>query len=410
MVGQEAKEIKLYELGFNADRFDRVSDYTQQIAMVPCSAKTKDGLAELLMLISGLSQKFLENSLKTDVKGPGKGIILEVKEEKGLGTTLDVIVYDGTINKNDQIIIGTFDEPIITKVKAIFEPEKGKLKSLSKITASSGVKLTAIGIENAISGMPLKVITNLEEDIESVKEEISEILVEIDNEGITIKADSLGSLEALIKLLKENNLKIKKASIGNISKKDISEVSAELNPLDKVIIGFNVKNEETKEIKIITSNVIYTIIDEVKKWQEEEQKKIEAKELENVTRPCKLKFLPDCTFRESNPAVIGIEVLNGTLKIGMPLFKDSKELAKVKSMQLEKENIKEIPAGKQGAISLPGLTAGRQINENDILYSFLTEAEFRRLKELKKFLNNDEIEALKEIAVINRKINSLWGI
>ncbi|MBU0929835.1 MAG: translation initiation factor IF-2, partial [Nanoarchaeota archaeon] len=400
----------LFGLGFDSERFDRLTDYTKQISLIPCSAKTGDGIAELLMVISGLSQKYLENSLKTDVKGPGKGIILEIKEEKGLGTTLDVIIYDGSISKNDQIIIGTFDEPIITKVKAIFEPEKSRLKSVNKVSASSGVKISAIGIENAISGMPLKVISNIEDDVNEIKQEINEILIELDNEGVAIKADSLGSMEALIKLLKENNIKVKRASIGNISKKDISEVSAELDPLNKVILGFNVKSEITKEVKVILSNVIYTIIDKLKKWQDEEKKKIEAKELENVTRPCKIKILQDYVFRASNPAVVGIEVLAGTLKIGTPLFRDEKKLTDVKSMQLEKENIKEIPQGKQGAISLPDVTIGRQINENDILYSFVTEQEFRKLKELKRFLNTDEIEILKEIANINRKNNPLWGI
>ena len=367
-------------------------------------------MPELLMVISGLAQRYLEENLKTEAKGPGKGTILEVKEETGLGTTLDVIIYDGSLKKNDQIIIGTFDKPIITKVKAIFEPFKNKLKPVSQVTASSGVKISAIGIDSVIPGMPLRVVKNIEDDEREIREEVNEILIELDDSGITLKADSLGSLEALIKLLKENGILIKKASIGNISKKDISEVSAELDPLNKVMIGFNVKSESSKEIKIITSNIIYTIIDELKKWQEEEKKKLETKELENITKPCKIKILRDYIFRQSNPAVVGVEVIAGTLKTGMPLFKEGKQLTQVKSIQLEKENVSESKSGKQVAISLPGVSVGRQINAEDVLYSFITDQEFRKLKELKRFLNSEEIEVLKEISSINRKANPMWGV
>ena len=258
--------------------------------------------------------------------------------------------------------------------------------------------------------MPLRVISDLEKDKEEIRQEVSEVLVDLDDVGLTIKADSLGSLEALIKLLRENGFKIKKADIGDITKKDISEVSAELDPLNKVIIGFNVKSEIARDIRSITSNIIYTIIDELKKWQDGERKKLEAKELEDVTRPCKIKILRDYIFRKSNPAVVGVEVVAGTIRTGSPLFKEGKQLTEVKGIQLEKENISEAKSGKQVAISLPDVTVGRQINEEDVLYSFITEQEFRKLRKLKKFLNSEEIEVLKEIALINRKTNPLWGV
>ena len=68
---------RLSELGFNSERFDRVEDYTKQIAIIPTSAKTAEGLPELLMVMAGLSQKFLEQALKVDVKGYAKGTVLE---------------------------------------------------------------------------------------------------------------------------------------------------------------------------------------------------------------------------------------------------------------------------------------------------------------------------------------------
>ena len=149
----------------------------------------------------------------------------------------------------------------------------------------------------------------------------------------------------------------------------------------------------------------------MEKWQKEEKKRLEAKELEKITRPCKLEFLPNCTFRQSNPAVIGVRVLGGTLKVGTDLMKENgQKLTEVKSIQLENESIKEAGAGKEIAISLRGLIVGRQIHEKDIFFSDLSEEEFRTLKKLQKHLNREEIEILKEISSIKRKDNPLWGI
>jgi len=92
------------------------------IALIPTSAKSSEGIAEMLMLLTGLAQKFLSDCLQCNVDGPAKGTILEVKEEIGLGVTLDVIIYDGKIKVNDIIVLGSTGEPIVTKVRALLEP------------------------------------------------------------------------------------------------------------------------------------------------------------------------------------------------------------------------------------------------------------------------------------------------
>ncbi len=401
---------RLSEFSFNSERFDRVEDYTKQVVIIPMSAKTGEGIPELLMILTGLSQKYLESPLSTNGSGLGKGTILEVKEEKGIGLTLDVIIYDGTIKVGDTIVIGSFEEPIVTKVKGLFEPEKNKLKPIKEVHAASGVKILALDLEKVSSGMPIHVSQDIEKTKEEVQKEIKEVLMETDNEGIIAKADSLGSLEALIHLLKEHNIKVKRASIGEISKKDISEASAETNPVYKVILGFNVKSIDIKEIKLITHDIIYKLIEDYNAWKEKEEKSIKLKQLEGITRPCSLKILPNCTFRKSNPAIVGVAVVNGLLTRGTNIMKDGKRISYVKELQLEGKSIPEAGKGKEIAISLPDVMVGRQINENDILYSDLSESEFRKLKDLKTYLSSDEIGALKEIAAIKRKDNSVWGV
>lgn len=417
---------KLSELGFNSERFDRVEDYTKQIAIIPASAKTAEGLAELLMVITGLSQKFLEDSLKVDVEGYAKGTVLEVKEEKGLGTAIDVIIYDGSLKKNDAIVIGTLDEPIATKIKALFEPmpliemrdKKAKFKSVEEVSAATGVKIVAPELDKVVAGMPLRSCepNEVQKVKEEIRKEVEEVIIETDKQGIVIKADSLGSLEALVKILKEKNIEIKKASIGNISKKDISDAEAnyEKDKLQSVVIGFNVElmpDVKVGNVKVLCNNIIYKLTEDFEAWQEEERKRLEAKDIEGLCRPCKIQVMKGYVFRQNNPAIVGVDILAGTLKVGTPLMKeDGIAITEAKSIQHEQENIEKAEKGKQVAASLPNVTVGRQIREEDILYSAIPEEHFRKLKEFKKYLSQEEISILKEIAEIMRASNPMWGI
>ncbi|MBS3096257.1 translation initiation factor IF-2 [Candidatus Woesearchaeota archaeon] len=417
---------RISEFGFNAERFDRVEDYTKQIAIIPISAKAGEGLAELLMVITGLSQRFLEQSLKVDVKGNAKGTILEVKEEKGLGTTADVILYDGSLKQNDIVVIGSLDEPVSTKIKALFEPlplaemrdKKAKFKPVNEIAAATGVKISAPELDKVVAGMPLRscLADEVSKVKEEIKKEIAEVIIETDNQGIVIKADSLGSLEALIQILRGKGINIKRASIGSISKKDISDADSayEKEPLQSVVLGFNVKSmpgTRSKNAKVICSNVIYKLLEDFEKWQSDERRRLESKEIEGLHRPCKIVLLKGYVFRQNNPAIAGVEVLAGTLAAGTPLMKnDGIAITEAKSMQQEQENIEKAEKGKQVAVSLPDVTIGRQLNEGDILYSAVPEEHFRKFKEFKNLLSQEEINLLKEIAEIMRKSNPMWGV
>ena len=152
--------VSLSDYELNAERFDRVEDYTKEVAIIPTSGITGEGISELLMTLGGLAQRFLEKELKIEVKGPAKGNVLEVKEEKGLGKTIDVVIYDGILKKGNTIVVAGIEEPIITKVRAILKPsplkelrEKGKFETVKEVSAAAGVKISAPGLEEAIAGM-----------------------------------------------------------------------------------------------------------------------------------------------------------------------------------------------------------------------------------------------------------------
>ncbi len=416
------------EHGFNAERFDRVDDYTKQIAIVPVCAKTAEGIPELLMVLIGLAQKFLEENLKT-TDGPAKGTVLEVKEEKGLGKTLDVILYDGMLKTNDIIVIGTMGEPIVTKVRALLQPEelsemrdkKAKFKPLKEVHAATGIKISAPELDAVVSGMPIRGATKetLEQVKADIKNEVEEVVIETDDEGIIIKADTLGSLEAMINLFKGKDIKIRAASVGNISKKDIADAMSnyDKDPLKATILAFNAdiapeaQMHITPKVKIIKSNIIYRLLDEYEVWKAEATKILESKDMEGMIRPCKIQLLKNYIFRQSNPAIVGGEVLAGTAKTTMPLMNaQGKEVTYIKAMQKEKESVNKVEKGTQVALSLADVTIGRQLKGDEVLYSAINEFSFRKLKDMKQFLTPDETETIKEIADIMRKENPMWGI
>jgi translation initiation factor 5B len=430
---------KLYELigkfyddfGFESERFDRVTNPAKQLSIVPVSAMTGEGLPELLMMLIGLAQKYLTASLNLNLEGPGKGTILEVKETSGLGTTIDVILFDGHLKRGDNIVVGGLDGPIKTKIKALLEPakhadmmdKKSKYTQVQKVEAATGVKISAPDLNNVVAGMPIQSYAG-EEFFEKVKEEVQElvedILIETEEEGLILKADTLGSLEALTVLFQEKGLSIRKATLGDISKKDIVEAlsNKEEDELLGVIIGFNVNISHDissyaseQEIEIITGNVIYHLLDEYDIWKEKKLKQIESREMDKLTRPFKLQVLDGYVFRQSNPAVFGVEVLQGKLTSNTFVMKvNGDKVDVIKNIQKEKDSVPEAEKGSQVAISLPKVTVGRQINEGDILYSIISEDDFKEFKRFKKLLSEDEKEVLKEIAKIMREKETMWGI
>jgi len=431
-------EKKLYELvgnvqehGFQSERFDRVEDYTKQVAIVPVSALTGEGIPELLMVLTGLAQKFFEKKLEIEEKGNCKGTILEVKEEKGLGTTLDTIIYNGSLKVNDTLVIGNINEPIVVKVRALLEPaelsemreKKSKFKNVKEVFAATGVKIAAPGLDKAMAGMPVRScsLDQIEQLKNEVQEEIGEIVMECDEcVGVLIKADTIGGLEALRNLLEEKNITISSASLGDITKKDISKLESmkEKDEFKGVILGFNIKvpadieeHVKTKGLKIINHDVIYKVIEDYEKYIEKLKREIELKELANLVRPCKFAVLKGYTFRQNNPAIVGVEIEIGRIKTGDPIMNISgKRITSVKSMQEGKESTSLAEQGKQVAMAMEGVTVGRQVSEGDFLYTDIPEEDFKKLKVLKKHLSKMELNVLKEVAEIKRKSNPVWGV
>lgn len=426
-------EEKLYDIigtlsehGFSSDLYTNIRDFSRNVAIVPISAKTGEGVSELLMILVGLAQRFLEKHLTIE-KGPAKGTVLEVKEERGLGTTIDVIIYSGTLRSTDTIAVGTREEYVITKIKALLKPKpldeirdpRERFESVSEVHAACGVKISAPGLDDVIPGSPLRVVTeeNRDDVIKEIKEQ-TELHIDLDEEGAVVKADTIGSLEAIVKEAKSRNIKIRKAEVGNVSKRDIIDASATNDPLQRIVLAFNVKilpeaEEEIRnqDVAIIREDVIYTLMERYEEWIYKKKEEMERAKKEAIPKPGMIKFLPEYVFRVNKPAIIGVRVLAGRIKPGMKLIKeDGKVVGTIKSIQSEKRSLDEAIQGQEVAVSIDGPTVGRQIKGGDILYVDLPEGVVKKLKEIGD-LTYDEREVLDKIIEIKRKtVDRFWGL
>ncbi|MBU0957827.1 MAG: translation initiation factor IF-2 [Nanoarchaeota archaeon] len=404
--------------GYESDLYYKVEDFTKKVAMIPMSAKTGQGIQELLMMLCGLSQRFLKQRLS--LAKDAKGIALELKKEKAQ-QHLEAILYDGELKVGDKIAIATFsEEPIIAKIKSIQEIQSlsFKYKNAEKVTAATGIRIQFSEREEVLPGMPFQIYKdNIEQIQKEFKKELAEE-IKTDKQGIIIKADSLGSLEALLTLLKQENIKVVKAGIGSIKKSDIISAKAnqEHDPLNAIILGFNVKlDEEAKEImgnvKVLEDEVVYKLIEDLQKWQQESAKEIEKQKLMELATVCKLKVLPEYVFRNSNPAVFGVKIEAGKLKSNTPLINQLGEgIARVKAIQADNNSVEEASQGQEVAISLPGTNYERQIKDKvTLLYSDLGTKQFKKFKENKDVLSQSEIQTLQEIKSIKQKKDMGWG-
>jgi len=423
---------KLYEFGYQAERFDRVRDFKTTIPVVPISARTGEGVSELLALIAGLAQQFMKKKLITSEE-PAKGVVLEVREEPGLGVTLDTIIYDGVIRRNDMFIVASKSGYVLTHVRGLLLPRplqdmrmhEGRFLSVEEVVAASGVKIVAPGLEEAVAGSSLYVIPK-SEDVENyvklIREEVSQAVFRVESDGVVVKADTLGSLEAIVTALKRESIPIRLADVGNVSKNDVIEaiVVKKSKPEYGIILAFNVKVlEEARElaekerIPIFLDNIIYRLLENALKWAKEYKLVEKMKILESLVRPAKIKIIPGYVFRRSDPAIVGVEVLEGTIKPGYPLMRsDGVSIGNIMQIRDRDNVLREARKGQRVAISIKGkVLIGRHVDEGDVLYTEIPREHVTQWLTLYSGeLSDDEKKVLKEIISIKRSSDPLYGM
>jgi len=434
---QEKLDTGVYELvgilhdeGFESERFDRVENFAKQICIIPISAKTGEGISELLTMLMGLAQQYLKEQLQLEPDAPAKGTILEVKEEKGLGVTVDAVIYDGILRKNDTIILTSLDDIITTKIRSLLKPRpleemrdvKKRFQKVDEVVAAAGIKIVAPKIENVISGSPLRVARgNFEGVKEEILSEIENIKIDTDELGVIVKADTLGSLEALVSMLKDMDVPIRAADIGDVSRRDVVDASIVQtdNPEYGVIIAFNIKilpsavNEiKNTGVKLFSADVIYQLTEDYGEWVAAAEERKKKEWIDAIIRPAKIRIIPKLVFRFSKPAIAGIEVLGGTVKKDYILIsKNGNRVGKVESMQDKGDNKPSTSKGQQVAMAIKDAVFGKDFEEGDELYVDIPESHYKILEtDLKSKLSEDELQILEELVKIKRKEDNLWGM
>jgi translation initiation factor 5B len=417
--------------GFSSERFDKVRDFTKNVAIVPVSAKTGEGIGELLAVLIGLTQQFLTKKLQVS-EGPALGTILEVREEVGLGTTLNAIIFDGVLKSEDTIVIGGKEGPITTKIRAILVPQpldeirdpRKKFNSIEEAPAAAGIKIAAPDIDDAIPGAPLMAVgpNDLLEDIQKeVASELERLRVQTDQIGIILKTDTLGSLEAIVESLTIRNIPIRLADIGDVSRRDVIEALSVKHeePLYGALLAFNVKilpdaerEARNQKIKIFWNDIIYNLMDEYIRWMEEEKEAKARKEFETLIQPGKIQLMDGFVFRRAKPAIFGVEILAGIIKPNVIMMNvQGERIGRISQIQDNRESVSKAEEGKEVAIAMPHPIYGRHIKERDVLYVDIPEQHAKLLRT--KFsgrLTESAQTVLQELIEIKRQKDMLWAV
>jgi translation initiation factor 5B len=420
----------LSRLGYNSEAFWRIKDFTKELAIVPVSATSGVGIPELLAVMVGLTQQYLAKKLERR-DGAAKGIVLEVNEEIGLGPSANVILLDGILKQGDTVAVAKRDSAIVTRIKALLLPKpldemrdpRDKFKPVSAVMSAAGLKITSPDLDGVLAGSPLYVVEKKEDENRlkiMVESEIKSAIINTDSNGVILRCDTIGSIEAIMDLLKKANIPIQSADIGHITRRDIIAASAvkEKDRYLGVLLGFNVKvlddaQKESQErgVKIFNERIIYNLVRSYTDWvtyQKEHEHSIIFNEIPPI---CKFQFLKGFIFRRNDPAVFGAEILIGKLRQKVLVINENgKKIGTIHQVQESGKAIEEATKGMQVAVSIKGPVIGRQINEEDIFYTDLNSRQAKLLIErFNHRLNEEEKEVFETILKLKRKTDPAYG-
>jgi translation initiation factor 5B len=415
---------------FSADMYWRVQNFANNVGVVPVSAETGEGVPDLLTVLMGLSQRYLKDAMAIDVDGPGAGTVLEVKEQKGFGTAIDVVLYDGTVTADDTVVVGGTGDPIVTDVRALLQPRplaeirtEKRFEEVESVTAAAGLKIAAPDLDSAMAGAPVRVLGDRGREgvVEEVEAELAALGVTTEEQGVVVKADTLGSLEAVADALEDAEIPIVRAEVGDVAPRDVTVASTAEEERHETVMAFGIdvlddaeERAENESVRLFESDVIYRLVEEYEEFIEERERAQQDAILDNIARPARFRVLPDHTFRQNDPAVVGVEVLTGTLKRNARVvnFEGSQpeRLGQVKGIQEQGEDVDEARAGERVSVAIDGPTVGRQVEEGDELWAEIPEKHAKVLEqELADDIPADELEALNIYLDKHRQRDPFWG-
>lgn len=412
----EKTKLAFAEQGLNAEVYYENKNMGKYVSLIPTSAVTGEGVPDLLYLLLELTQSRMSKQLM--YLSELEATILEVKVVEGLGTTIDVVLSNGILREGDRIVLCGQNGPIATNVRALLTPQplrELRIKSAyvhhKEVKAALGVKIAANDLDKAVAGSRLLLCgpdDDEEELMDEVMDDLSGLLDSVDKSGrgVCVQASTLGSLEALLDFLKAMKIPVMAISIGPVYKRDIIRATAMLDkaPEYALMLAFDVKVDKEAEqfaeengIKIFSADIIYHLFDAFTAYQQkmlEQRKKDMAHE---AIYPCVLKTIQVINAR--NPMIIGVDIVEGSLRIGTPICvvkpdpatgqKIRLNLGRVQSLEVNHKPTEVVKKGGANAGVAMRLdsgnsnppTWGRHMVESDPLYSAISRRSIDVLKD-----------------------------
>ncbi|WCJ43373.1 eukaryotic translation initiation factor 2 (eIF-2) family protein [Euphorbia peplus] len=399
------------EQGLNTELYYKNKEMGETFSIVPTSAISGEGIPDLLLLLVQWTQKTMVEKLT--FSNEIQCTVLEVKVVEGHGTTIDVVLVNGVLHEGDQIVVCGLQGPIVTNIRALLTPHpmkeirvKGAYLHPKEIKAAQGIKITAQGLEHAVAGTSLYVVgpdDDVDDVMELAMEDMRSVMSRIDKsgEGVYVQASTLGSLEALLEFLKSPAVKIPVSGIGigPVHKKDVMKASVMLEKKKEyaTILAFDVKvTQEAREladdlgVKIFIADIIYHLFDQFKAYIDnlKEEKKKEA--ADEVVFPCVLSIMPNCIFNKKDPIILGVDVIEGILKVGTPICvpeRDFIDIGRITSIENNHKPVDYAKKGQKVAVKISSNSSeeqqkmfGRHFEQDDSLISRITRNSIDILK------------------------------
>ena len=448
---------KFAEFGKNVYLYHENSNPKEDVSMVPISAIDGEGLDDLLFVIMEMSERFLAKDL-TSTRAACEATIIEVKKEKGLGDTLDVLLTNGTLRQGEEFLFVNENEGYSeSKIRNILRPKPffemksagNQWESVSDVQAAAAIKLIGPNFSGAVTGLPLLLKRDLQ-DKEFAKrwlaivdeyqgrkltgrcEQCDELLyisdfdahketedcrnANISPKGILVKADSTGGIEALVNELKKENIPVRYSGTGPLLKREINDIiHQQEDQLFRAVLCFNVKINPLAEelaqkhhIEIFQHDIVYALKDRFLEWREEQYSILNKEKDKELMLPGEFLFLADHTFNKKSPAIIGVRILNGKIQVGQRILNtEGNSIGLVQSIRLKGEAAFSAKKGDEVAIGIKGGNVDRNLHPE---HTYLADIDSKHASTLRKRkLAIDVQEILEKLQQLHRKDDHYWG-
>ncbi|XP_070711766.1 eukaryotic translation initiation factor 5B [Pempheris klunzingeri] len=400
--------VEFAQQGLNAALFYENKDPRTFVSLVPTSAHSGDGMGNLIALLVELTQTMLARRLAHCDELRAQ--VMEVKALPGMGTTIDVILINGTLREGETIIVPGVEGPIVTQIRGLLLPPplkelrvKSQYEKHKEVSTSQGVKILGKDLEKTLAGLPL-LVAHQDDEVPVLREELVRELkqtlscIKLEEKGVYVQASTLGSLEALLEFLRTSKVPYSGINIGPVHKKDVMKASAMLehDPQYAVILAFDVKVErESQEmadslgVRVFSAEIIYHLFDAFTKYREDYKKAKQDEYKHIAVFPVKLRVLPQFIFNSRDPIVMGVTIDAGVLRQGTPLCVPSKgfvDIGVVTSIEMNHKAVDSAKKGQEICVKIepiPGESPkmyGRHFEATDIIVSKITRASIDALK------------------------------